>query len=85
MIPGGWQVFENIPEKYMGVFDKIKANLKNGAYTPLAVASCQVGSETVCFICRTINQSQKESFSKVMVRIGIGEEPKFESAKEIFL
>ncbi|MEG0894701.1 MAG: hypothetical protein RSE07_00155 [Oscillospiraceae bacterium] len=85
MIPGGWQMFENIPQKYMEVYNKIKPNLKNGEYTPLAVASCQVGSETVCFICRTINQSQKEYFSKVMVHIGIGEEPKFESAREIFL
>lgn len=85
MIPGGWQIHETITKEYLEMFENFRGNLTNGEYTPLAVGTMLLGSTTVCFICRTLLPNGKEYFSKVIIQTPIGSEPKFVSAKEIFI
>lgn len=85
MVPGGWQIHDSISAEHMDMFNAIKPNLTNGEYIPISVGTMLLGSTTVCFICKTTGKDDKEFFSKVMVQVPIGEAPKFQSAREIFI
>lgn len=85
MIPGGWEIHNNISQENMSLFLQIQSNLTNGEYTPLAVGTQSVGGQNICFICKTVHSSGKEYFSKVLVRIPYSGIPEFQGAKEILL
>lgn len=85
MVPGGWEIHEVLSEENKALFASVNSKLNNAVYTPLAVGTMSVGSQTVCFICKAVSPNGKEFFAKVTIQIPIGGEPKLQSAKEIFI